>query len=122
MRKKYYRRKKQGIFSKLISESIDMFSMAPPWLCILMGSLLFILFYLFVPYYFEYKFNDPAQGVNGFSSLIVRFARLSQWAGAAIGIASLFFAIRNHYFGRKTSKKGKQNTGFFAKFLASFFD
>lgn len=75
-----------------------------------------------MPYYFEYQFHSPEQGINGLSYLIVRFMRLSQWAGAAIGITSLIFAIRNHYFGRKTSKKGKRNTGFFAKFIASFFD
>lgn len=121
-RKSYRKRKNQRLSNQLISESIKVYASAPWWLCMLMGSILFAIFFVWLPGHLENKMANDISTTVDFSPIYRLLIRICKLIGAVTGIAALLFAIKNYFFGVKSTKQGKKDANFLSRLLAFFVD
>jgi len=63
--------------------------------------------------------NDISTTVD-FSPIYRLLIRICKLIGAVTGIAALLFAIKNYFFGVKSTKQDKKDANFFSRLLAFF--
>ena len=121
--RKRYRRKRSSS-GNLLGETISVANRLSWKLSILLGVILFVLFYWVAPTAITHQL-ESLQG-NPYrpliESLFARRLHWFQWIGIALGLVCAFFAMRNYLSAPPLDRGGQRNVGFFSRFLARWLD
>lgn len=117
-----YRSKSNAV--TMIKDTTFIASKLPPSLALLLGAILFSVFYFAVPAYLEsviYE-NQGSRIAPMFEAIFVRRIHWFEWFGTALGLIGVFFAIRNHLIFSNAGYRERGFVSFIAKALARRID
>jgi hypothetical protein len=91
---------------------------------ILLGSLLFMIFYCMIPEWLNHELstlqNSTLRPIA--ETLFMRRIYWIQLAGIALGLICIVFAIRNYFSARSISSNGRSNTTYLSRLFAKLTD
>jgi drug/metabolite transporter (DMT)-like permease len=117
MGRRYHRKSTAGA---MINDTTSIASKLPPSLSLLLGAVLFSIFYFAVPAYLEsviYE-NQGSRMAPMFEAIFARRIHWFEWLGTALGLIGVFFAIRNYLIFSNADYKERSIVGFIARLLS----
>lgn len=121
MGRRYHRKSTAGT---MIKDITFIASKLPPTLALLLGAVLFSVFYFAVPAYLEsviYE-NQGSRIAPMFEAIFARRIHWFEWLGTALGLIGVFFAIRNYLIFSNAGYRERGFVGFIAKLFSRNLD
>jgi ABC-type Fe3+ transport system permease subunit len=121
---RYRRRRGRSISGRIVSDSVYIANRLPwPWV-IVFGAVSFCFFYWGVPALIAWHIATIQDKIlrAAFDAALGRRSHWSQWLAVAIGLAAVFFAIRNYFAVRRLDREGERDVSLFSRVLARLID
>jgi drug/metabolite transporter (DMT)-like permease len=116
MARRYYRRKSK---TSIISDTVYIGARLPWWGALVLGAVLFVIFYFAIPAWIESKIlvHGDSPLLFAVSEVMSRRMHWSQYIGIACGLVGVYFAIRNFLVAKSACHPERGIIGFVARML-----
>jgi hypothetical protein len=117
-RRRYYRRRSRSPTGRLIRDMTEIAARAPWWLSLLLGSMVFAVFYWGVPAYEAYLANKGGMA----ATMAQFFADRSQRVGVLLLIVALVGTALQLVFGRPLARREQRGASWLSRQLGRMID
>jgi hypothetical protein len=125
MGNRYNRRRNRNSAAALISEAVSAGNRLPWWGAAIMGAVMFVVFYAFLPAWLEDIFATNASQSPYRLMLKPVFEHRIHWVeylGIVLGLIGAFFAVKNYFFAQPLSTNGETGVGILSRILGRLLD